>query len=86
MASYNIWDEAEKTEEKFGTGSKAVTRTKTETYDPAGRALTSEETASPATDTALPKVTNQYNSATGALENQSTSEGTTTASTTRSDS
>lgn len=78
MASYNIWGEAEKTEEKFGTGSKAVTRTKTETYDPAGRALTSEETASPATDTALPKVTNQYNGATGALENQSTSAGTTT--------
>jgi tripartite motif-containing protein 71 len=78
MASYNIWSEVEKTEEKFGIGSKAVTRTKTETYDPAGRALTSEETASPATDTALPKVTNEYNSSTGALENQSTSSGTIT--------
>ncbi len=43
IASYNIWDQAEKTEEKFGTGAKAVTRTKTETYDAAGRALTSEE-------------------------------------------
>ncbi len=73
VASYNIWGEAEKTEEKFGIGAKAVTRTKTETYDPAGRAVTSEETASPVTDTALPKVTNEYNSATGALENQSTS-------------
>ncbi len=78
MASYNIWDEAEKTEEKFGTGSKEVTRTKTETYDPAGRAVTSEETASPATDTALPKVTNEYNSATGALEAQSSTAGTIT--------
>ncbi len=78
IASYNIWDEAEKTEEKFGTGTKAVVRTKTETYDPAGRALTSEETASPATDTALPKVTDEYNAETGAVEKQSTSEGTIT--------
>lgn len=78
MTSYNIWDEAEKTEEKFGTGSKAVTRTKTETYDPAGRALTSEETASPATSMGLPKVTAEYNAETGAVEKQSTDEGTIT--------
>jgi len=78
VASYNIWGEAEKTEEKFGTGTKAVTRTKIETYDPAGRAVTSEETSSPATDTALPKVTNEYNEKTGALETQSTSAGTIT--------
>ena len=71
IASYNMWDEVEKTEEKFGTGSGAVTRTKTQTYDPAGRALTSEEKAEPATDTALPKVTNEYNGETGALEKQS---------------
>ncbi len=78
IASYNIWDEAETTEEKFGTGAKAVTRTKAQTYDPAGRALTSEEKASPVTDTALPKVTNEYNASTGALEKQSTTEGTIT--------
>jgi streptogramin lyase len=78
VASYNIWDEAEKTEEKFGTGSKEVIRTKTETYDPAGRAVTSEETASPATDTALPKSTDEYNAETGAVEKQSTSGGTIT--------
>jgi hypothetical protein len=78
VASYNMWDEAEKTEERFGTGSKAVTRTKTETYDPAGRAVTSEETASPATDTALPKSTDEYNAETGAVEKQSTSGGTIT--------
>ncbi len=78
MASYNIWGEAEKTDEEFGTGAKAVTRIKTETYDPAGRAVTSEETASPATDTVVPKVTNEYNSATGALESQSTSAATIT--------
>jgi DNA-binding beta-propeller fold protein YncE len=65
--TYNIWDEVEATTEKFGS----TTRAKTETYDPAGRALTSEETSSPATDTALPKVTNEYNAETGALEKQS---------------
>ncbi len=77
VASYNIWDEVEKTEEKFGNGSKAVTRTKTETYDSAGRALTSEETLSPETeksDKPLPKVTDEYNAETGAVEKQSTGE------------
>jgi hypothetical protein len=78
VAFYNLWGEAEKTEEKFGTGSKQVTRTKMETYDPAGRALTSEETASPATDTALPKVNDEYNPEAGAVEKQGTSEGTIT--------
>jgi DNA-binding beta-propeller fold protein YncE len=78
IASYNMWDEAEVTEEKFGSGSKAVVRKKVQTYDSAGRALTSEETATPATDTALPKVTNEYSAETGALVRQSTSEGTVT--------
>ena len=64
--TYNLWDEVEKTEEKFGS----TTRTKGQTYDAAGRALTSEETST--VDTALPKVTNKYNEATGALETQST--------------
>ena len=73
--TYNVWDETEATAEKFGTGAGAVTRTKTQTYDPAGRALTSEETASPATDTSLPKVTNEYSTTTGLLEKQSTPEG-----------
>jgi hypothetical protein len=76
--TYNMWDEAETTKETFGTGSDAVTRTKTETYDTAGRAVTSEETASPAADKPLPKVTDEYNSETGALEKQATSEGTIT--------
>ncbi len=55
-----------------GTGNyeaKSYTRTKTQTYDPAGRALTSEETST--NDKALPKVTNEYNAETGALEKQS---------------
>jgi DNA-binding beta-propeller fold protein YncE len=73
--TYNVWDETETTTEKYGTGAGAVTRTKTQAYDPAGRALTSEETSSPATDTSLPKVTNEYNTTTGLLEKQSTPEG-----------
>jgi DNA-binding beta-propeller fold protein YncE len=83
VALYNLWGEAEKTEEKFGTGSKAVTRTKTETYDPAGRAVTSEvkeekEGKESSNDAHLPKVTDEYNAETGAVEKQSTSEGTIT--------
>ncbi len=70
--SYNMWDELETSTEAFGTGAGAVSREKIQTYDAAGRALTSEEKSSPATDTALPKVTNEYNAETGALEKQST--------------
>ncbi|MFZ2051951.1 MAG: SMP-30/gluconolactonase/LRE family protein [Solirubrobacteraceae bacterium] len=75
--TYNIWDEVLVTKEEFGTGAKAPVREKIETYDVAGRALTSEEKAFPAgeegkpIDTALPKVTNEYNTETGALEKQS---------------
>jgi YD repeat-containing protein len=64
--AYNIWDEIEKTTETFGS----ATRIKAETYDAAGRALTSETAST--TDKALPKVTNTYNEQTGALEKQST--------------
>ena len=62
--TYNIWDEPETTEEKFG----ATSRTKKLTYDSAGRELTSEVTSTG--DTALPKITNEYNSETGALVKQ----------------
>jgi YD repeat-containing protein len=64
--SYNVWDEIEAITEKFGS----TTRIKTQTYDPAGRALTSETTST--IDTALPKVTNEYSTETGALIKQST--------------
>jgi DNA-binding beta-propeller fold protein YncE len=67
IAAYNIWDDDEKREEKFAS----TLRTSTETYDAAGRALTSEETTSPATDQALPKTTIEYNKETGAVEKQS---------------
>jgi len=66
--TYNVWDEPETTVETFA----ASKRTKTETYDAAGRALTSETTVSPSHDTALPKVTQEYNTTTGALEKTST--------------
>ncbi len=75
--TYNIWDEVEVTKEEFGMGSKAVTREKKQTYDAAGRAITSEEKAfltsehEKTIDTSLPKVTNEYNTETGALEKQS---------------
>jgi YD repeat-containing protein len=64
-----VWDEAETTTEQFGSGGRATTRIKSETYDAAGRALTSETAST--IDTALPKVTNKYNTETGALEEQS---------------
>jgi hypothetical protein len=54
---------------------QTYTRTKTETYDEAGRLKTSETISTASTETtdkALPKVTDEYNSTTGALEKQST--------------
>jgi YD repeat-containing protein len=76
---YNALDEVTTTTEAFPTSEHfaATTRTKTETYDAAGRALTSEETAT--VGIALPKTTNKYNSETGALEQQSTPTKTITA-------
>jgi YD repeat-containing protein len=68
--TYNVWDELEANNEKLGS----TTRTTVQTYDGAGRALTSEEAST--ADTSLPKVTNEYSSETGALIKQSTtSEG-----------
>jgi YD repeat-containing protein len=68
--SYNLWDEVVATTEKFG----AVTRTKAQTYDAAGRAETSHTTSTSKEDTALPEVTDEYNAKNGELEKQ-TSEG-----------
>ena len=69
--TYNMWSEPETTTETIGS----VTRTKKISYDGAGRQLSSEETSS--VDTALPSVTDEYSSETGALIKQSTTvEGT----------
>jgi tripartite motif-containing protein 71 len=64
--AYNIWEEPETTTEAVG----AITRTKTETYDPAGRLTTSATSATEGTS--LPTVTDAYNETTGALEKQAT--------------
>jgi RHS repeat-associated protein len=61
-----MWDEPEKTTETIGT----TARTKTATYDAAGRPKTTSTTST--VGTALPTVTNEYNSETGALVKQST--------------
>ena len=64
--TYNLWDEPETSTETIGT----TTRTKKEAYDGAGRLSSSETTAT--AGAALPKVTFEYNSKTGAREKQST--------------
>jgi streptogramin lyase len=66
VTSYNMWNEPETVTETFG----ATTRTKTMTYDEAGRRKSVETTAS--TGVSLPKVNFTYNSELGALEKQST--------------
>ncbi len=71
--AYNIWDEPEKTTETVEKGTEKTTRTKTETYDAAGRPKTSA--ISSTVGTALPTVTDEYDEKTGALEKQCTNEG-----------
>jgi YD repeat-containing protein len=74
--TYNMWDQAEKITEEFGP----TTRTRTTTFDSAGRPLTAEEKATtkeektPANE-ALPKVTDVYNKENGTVEQQSTKVG-----------
>jgi RHS repeat-associated protein len=64
--TYNMWDEPEIVTNTSGT----TTRTTTQTYDAAGRLKTTA--ISSTVGTALPAVTDTYNSETGALEKQST--------------
>jgi RHS repeat-associated protein len=71
--TYNLWSEPEQTTETVGS----TTRTKTDSYDAAGRAKASATSST--VGTALPTVTDEYNAATGAQEKQSTTtEGKTT--------
>ncbi len=70
--TYNMWDQAEKTEEAFG----ATTRTKRTVFDGTGRPLSAEETVS--TGASMPKLTDTYNATTGMLETISTTVGETT--------
>ena len=70
ITTYNMWDEPETTTETYGS----TIRTKTVTYDAAGRELTSETTSS-STDASVPKVSYKYSLTTGALIEQSTTVG-----------
>jgi streptogramin lyase len=81
--AYNIWDQPETIEETFGSGTEAKKRTKKTTYEGAGRPVSSEVTST--IDEELPKVTDRYNKATGALEEQSTTVGATTKTITSKD-
>jgi YD repeat-containing protein len=67
--TYNMWNQAEKTEEVFGT----VTRTKINTFDSADRPSTTEETASAGEP--LHKITDTYEPTNGTLRYQSTQVG-----------
>jgi YD repeat-containing protein len=64
--TYNMWEQAEAITETFGS----TVRTRKNTFDGAGRPLTSEVTST--VDKAVPKVTVGYNEKTGALETEST--------------
>ena len=70
--TYNVYDEPETVKETVGT----TTRTKTDTYDTAGRLKTTATTST--VGTTLPSVTDEYNSETGALEKQVSTAGTIT--------
>ncbi|HWY18310.1 MAG TPA: RHS repeat-associated core domain-containing protein [Solirubrobacteraceae bacterium] len=67
---YNVWDEPETTIETVKSKTGSTTRTKTETYDSAGRPET--EAFSSTVGKALPTVTYAYNATSGAPEKQST--------------
>ncbi|HWX46102.1 MAG TPA: NHL repeat-containing protein, partial [Solirubrobacteraceae bacterium] len=67
--TYNIWDEPETTTETVGS----TTRTKTDTYDGAGRVKT--VAVSSTVGETLPTVTDEYNKETGALEKECANEG-----------
>jgi RHS repeat-associated protein len=69
--TYNFWDEPEKTTETAGSS----TRTQTTTFDAAGRPKTTAISASAGVGTALPTLTDEYSSETGALVKQCTNEG-----------
>ena len=67
--SYSIWSEPETTVETVGSS----TRTKTDTFDTAGRPETAA--ISSTVGEPLPTVTDEYNKETGALERQCANEG-----------
>ena len=70
--TYNMWDEVEKTTENMRKPQN-ILRLPGQYPDIRCRGARADQRreSSPATDTALPKVTNEYNTETGALEKQS---------------
>jgi YD repeat-containing protein len=64
--TYNIWDQAEVVTEKIGV----VTRTTQRKFDAAGREISKEETTTSSEDAALPMVSDEYSTETGALIKQ----------------
>ena len=66
--TYNLWDETATKTETVGS----TTRETTQTYDSAGRVSTTSVAGTHTIDSSLPTVTDEYNSATGMLEHQST--------------
>jgi YD repeat-containing protein len=77
IAAYDIWNQAETVTETFGS----TVRTKTTSFDSAGRPQSTEETSS--VDAPLPKVTDKFSEKSGTLETQSTTAGETTKTITR---
>jgi RHS repeat-associated protein len=68
-ATYNIWDEPETTTETVEKGTEKTVRTKTASYDAAGRLKTSAVNST--VGSALPTITDKYSETLGALEEQS---------------
>jgi streptogramin lyase len=72
VTTYNMWNQAEKVTETFGS----TTRTKTTTYEEGGRPTQTEDTSS--ADTAMPKLKATYSTTTGLVEEESSTLGSTT--------
>ncbi len=65
--TYNMWDEPETVTETIGS----VTRTTKTTYDSAGRLTGNEEKSTSSENAALPAVTDEYSTETGAMVKES---------------
>jgi YD repeat-containing protein len=78
ITGYNMWNQAETTLETFeateGSKKTSYERTKKNSFDGAGRPVSTEETSTSSADKALPKVTDKYNSESGELEEVSSGE------------
>lgn len=71
--TYNMWNEVETQTETFPASEKfaETRRTKTNSYDSAGRLTSSETTSTSTENKSLPRVSFEYSTVTGMLEKQS---------------